>query len=132
MELSDIHVFHHSVLSEPPEVELDEDDVMVYMPGLCLVPPLLIADFIKMSNMHGDSILSGISDRLSGIDPVQIIPWLLAHCDDVAAYSGASDPSSLQNFRILIHRLMVWLDFAIQFDFLKIEVIEFDPDEASI
>ena len=131
LEHAGINVFHHSVLLEPPEVELDEDDVMVYMPGLCLVPPLLIADFIKMSNMHGDSILSGISDRLSGIDPVQIIPWLLAHCDDVAELSGASDPKSLQNFRILIHWLMVWLDFALGFNFPKVEVTEFDHDEAS-
>ena len=129
VENADINVFHHSLYSEPLEYKLDEGDVVVFIPGFCLVPPFLVADFIKMS----DPGYGGINDRLNGIDASTIIPWLLAHCNEVAAYSKASDPTCLQNFRILIHWLMVWLDFAFaNNDFPKIEVTEFDPDETSV
>jgi hypothetical protein len=127
IEHAEFNVFHHSIRTDPPEPdETDADDHWVLMPGFCLVPPFLVADFIKMSTKFQEG------DRLAGIGPTAIIPWLLARCDEVATYTAASSPNRLLNFRILIHWLIVWLDFAFSADFPQLEVIEFVPEDTSV
>ena len=123
---ADLNVFHHPTMSEPPEIPREPGDQTAFMPGFCLVPPLLIVDFLKMTARYSRT------DRLSGIGSTEIIPWLLARCEDVDSYSGTTNPARLHNYRILIHWLIVWLDFATHLNFPQIEVIEFDQDETLV
>lgn len=97
LEHEDLNVFHHPTLLEPPQIEREKDDQTAFMPGFCLIPPLLIVDFLKVSDHFNRE------DRLSCIGPSEIIPWLLAQCEDVDTYTVATNPARLQNYRILIH-----------------------------